>query len=111
MKHTYRGQVIPIAAILLLVAGGAGAQTLPAATPDAAKTAPKKVPKKAVCAVCRSGPEPVAATFVYKGKTYYFCQESCKAEFQEDPEKHIKAGAAEAGHQHPKPAGGSAAPS
>ena len=98
-------------AALLAAGGTASAQT-------AAK--PAKMPKMAVCVICgvreKSGPEPVAATFDYKGKTYYFCQEGCKEEFQQDPEKWIKA-AAEAGHQHPAgPAGNagggaSAAPS
>ena len=103
---------ISLSLAALLGAGrAAGAQPAPK---------PAKVPKMALCAICavreKSGPEPVAATFVYKGKTYYFCQEGCKEEFQQDPEKWIKA-AAEMGHEHPTgPAGnagggGSAAPS
>ena len=27
----------------------------------------------------------------YKGKTYYFCCEDCKAKFDKDPEKYVKA--------------------
>jgi Cu+-exporting ATPase len=54
-------------------------------------------PKEAVCAVCgvreKAGPEPVAATYVYQGKTYYFCKQACKEEFRLDPEKWIKAAA------------------
>jgi YHS domain-containing protein len=65
----------------------------PAATPEAEAT-----PPSAVCAVCgvreKAGPEPVAATFVYQGKTYYFCKQACKEEFRLDPEKWIRAAAA-----------------
>jgi YHS domain-containing protein len=57
-----------------------------------------KPPKEAPCAVCvvreGSGPEPVAATFVYQGKTYFFCKQACKEEFRLDPEKWVKAAAA-----------------
>jgi YHS domain-containing protein len=76
-------------------------------------------PKKAVCAVCGprdgSGPEPVAATLEYQGKTYYFCEEKCKVEFQQDPEKWVKL-AQEAKpkdeHRHEgEKEGGAAAPS
>jgi YHS domain-containing protein len=28
-------------------------------------------------------------TSVYKGKTYYFCSESCKISFELDPEKYV----------------------
>jgi YHS domain-containing protein len=28
----------------------------------------------------------------YKGKMYYFCAPSCKARFEEDPEKFLKEG-------------------
>ena len=31
-----------------------------------------------------------AATKEYKGKTYYFCSESCSAKFEQDPEKFAK---------------------
>ncbi len=29
------------------------------------------------------------AKSVYKGQTFYFCAESCKRTFEEDPEKYI----------------------
>lgn len=32
-----------------------------------------------------------AGTAVYKGKTYYFCNLSCKARFQKEPEHYAKA--------------------
>lgn len=38
-----------------------------------------------------------AATYEYKGKTYYFCAPGCKASFEKDPEKYLK-GASEPGH-------------
>jgi YHS domain-containing protein len=68
--------------------------------PSAGHAAPAKVrlPKKAVCAVCgvreHAGPEPVAASAEYAGKTYYFCSEGCKTEFLEDPKKWVAAAAA-----------------
>jgi YHS domain-containing protein len=113
----------PLAALLLFSPGSAsGEETRSAPAPGAAV----KAPTKAVCAVCgvreKAGPEPVAATLVYMGKTYSFCQEACKAEFQQDPEKWIQAaqqpsGGREGvtrppsrpGHQHGP--GGGAAPS
>jgi YHS domain-containing protein len=30
-----------------------------------------------------------AAVSEYKGKTYYFCAESCKGKFDKEPEKYI----------------------
>ena len=30
-----------------------------------------------------------AATYEYKGKTYYFCAVGCKEAFAKDPEKHL----------------------
>ncbi len=29
------------------------------------------------------------AKSVYKGQTFYFCDESCKTKFEEDPEKYV----------------------
>ena len=126
----------PLAALLLAAGGAAWAQEAPAACGAGEPAATQ--PATAVCAVCgpreKSGPEPVAASLAHQGKTYYFCQEACKTEFQQDPEKWIKlahdAGQGregvtrpktgdETGHQHApqgtSPAGGarggSAAPS
>ncbi len=31
-----------------------------------------------------------AATYEYKGKTYYFCAVGCKDKFSKDPEKFVK---------------------
>lgn len=31
-----------------------------------------------------------AATSAYKGKTYYFCAQGCKAAFDKEPEKYLK---------------------
>ncbi|HEY5594120.1 MAG TPA: YHS domain-containing protein [Nitrospiria bacterium] len=30
-----------------------------------------------------------AATYVYKGATYYFCHPSCKAKFEKNPEPYV----------------------
>ncbi len=29
------------------------------------------------------------AVYDYRGKTYYFCHENCKKQFEQDPEKYI----------------------
>ncbi|MDP2933356.1 MAG: YHS domain-containing protein [bacterium] len=29
-------------------------------------------------------------TFSYKGKTYHFCSEGCKASFEKEPEKYLR---------------------
>ena len=34
--------------------------------------------------------EQAVARSEYEGVTYYFCSESCKEEFDEDPEKYLK---------------------
>ncbi len=44
-----------------------------------------------------------AATYEYKGKTYYFCAPGCKSDFEKDPEKYLQSGksgghGAHAGH-------------
>ena len=36
-------------------------------------------------------PKMAAATSEYKGKTYYFCARGCKASFDRDPEKYLRA--------------------
>ena len=33
--------------------------------------------------------EEAAASRTYKGKTYYFCSQACRDEFDEDPEGYI----------------------
>jgi YHS domain-containing protein len=33
-----------------------------------------------------------AATYEYKGKTYYFCAVACKQKFAQNPEKFLKKG-------------------
>ncbi|MDQ7028921.1 MAG: YHS domain-containing protein [Ardenticatenia bacterium] len=40
-----------------------------------------------------------AATYEYKGQTYYFCAPGCKAAFEKDPEKYLK-GDGEGHHHH-----------
>ena len=37
-------------------------------------------------------PENAAATFEYKGTTYYFCSPGCKRDFEKDPEKYLDPG-------------------
>lgn len=35
-------------------------------------------------------PDKAAASYEYKGKTYYFCAEGCKNKFAENPEDFLK---------------------
>lgn len=41
-----------------------------------------------------------AATYEYKGKTYYFCAPGCKAAFEKDPEKYLNSGGSMEHHEH-----------
>jgi Cu+-exporting ATPase len=40
-----------------------------------------------------------AATYEYKGKTYYFCSQGCKASFSRDPEKYLNKRESHGSHQ------------
>lgn len=50
---------------------------------------PPQTPAMAHCQICwiRDGAseEPVADSSVFNGRTFYFCSESCKKEFDQDP--------------------------
>jgi YHS domain-containing protein len=46
--------------------------------------------KDAVCGM-EIDKDKAAATYEYKGKTYYFCMEKCKEEFAKNPAKYISA--------------------
>ena len=35
--------------------------------------------------------EEAETTSTYKGETFYFCSEECKAEFDQDPERYARA--------------------
>jgi YHS domain-containing protein len=79
----------------------------------------------APCAICSvregAGPEPVAATVEYEGKTYAFCSTACRDEFQREPKRWAQAASAEAPRLDTEPEhrhedergrqGGAAAPS
>ncbi len=43
-------------------------------------------------------PTTAAGKSEYKGQTYYFCCPGCKRDFDKDPEKYLRQGAAT--HQH-----------
>jgi Cu+-exporting ATPase len=45
-------------------------------------------------------PQTAAAKTEYKGKTYYFCSPGCKADFEKDPERYLKADPASGQHGH-----------
>ena len=40
-----------------------------------------------------------AATYQYKGTTYYFCAPGCKAAFEKNPEKYLGQHEGHAGHE------------
>ena len=44
--------------------------------------------------------ETTSAKAEYKGQTHYFCCPGCKAAFEKDPEKYLKAAAVAKGHHH-----------
>ena len=44
-------------------------------------------------------PKTAAATWDYKGKTYYFCAPGCKTSFMKDPEMYL-AQDHDSGHEH-----------
>jgi YHS domain-containing protein len=52
----------------------------------------KEVIQMAVDPVCKMNVDEnkVAATYEYKGKTYYFCATGCKEAFSKNPEKYLK---------------------
>lgn len=46
-------------------------------------------------------PSDAVGTTDYEGKTYYFCSEDCKVEFDENPEDYAKdEGGRSGGHKH-----------
>jgi Cu+-exporting ATPase len=45
-------------------------------------------------------PKSAAATYEYKGKTYYFCAPGCKAAFEKDPEKYLGSQGGHGSHDH-----------
>ena len=53
----------------------------------------KEAKEMAIDPVCKMQVDERDAEFVtqYDGKTYYFCSESCKEEFESDPEEYVTA--------------------
>lgn len=51
--------------------------------------------KKAIDPVCQMlvDPKKAAASYTYKGTTYYFCAPGCKVQFEKDPEKFLSGAA------------------
>lgn len=47
--------------------------------------------KDPVCGMMVDKDNP-AATYEYKGTTYYFCAPGCKVAFEKDPEKYLTGG-------------------
>jgi YHS domain-containing protein len=43
-------------------------------------------------------PKTAAGKSEYQGKSYYFCSPGCKRDFDKEPQKYVKAGAHETGH-------------
>src|SRR5687767_10939752 len=75
--------LIGVAALVL----GTAFLTVSATRPASALAAPKK----AECAVCREGEEPVRATAKHEGKEYYFCNAGCRDQFLKNPAAYLKA--------------------
>lgn len=55
------------------------------------ETLPKKEAKMAIDPIClmEIDENHAAAKSVYKGQTFYFCDDGCKRKFEEDPEKYV----------------------
>jgi Cu+-exporting ATPase len=62
--------------------------------------------KDPVCGIAVNEKQ-AAATSKYKGKTYYFCAQSCKEKFDQSPEKYLQ----DTPHEHAAPAVQESAPS
>ena len=45
-------------------------------------------------------PKTAAGQSIYLGKTYYFCSPGCKRDFDKEPQRYVKAGMPDDGHQH-----------
>jgi Cu+-exporting ATPase len=56
----------------------------------------------AIDPVCKMevDPEKAAAKAEYQGQTYYFCAPGCKAAFEKEPDKYLKATSGGEGHHH-----------
>jgi len=84
MFNKSRGVSLVLALAFVFVAAGAAAQQ--------ASTAPKATSEKTAGSItCPVSGEPADAkiSWEYKGVTYYFCCESCKAKFIKDPESFL----------------------
>ena len=71
------------------------AATSPTAAPsvDATTTAAKQYDPEKICLICAAGGNPMEGeelpeSLEFKGQTYRFCKEECKAEFISDPAKY-----------------------
>ena len=53
------------------------------------KSTPEQERKDPVCGMAVS-PQTAAAQAQYRGKTYYFCAETCREEFEAEPEKYVR---------------------
>ena len=81
-KRTYQALLVP--ALLALTWGCAG-------TPEEAAVPTSRNTVTVACPVSGDelGSPREALSSVYKGHTYYFCCESCKKDFDENPEKYL----------------------
>jgi YHS domain-containing protein len=70
-------------------------------TKNALQTAPGDSLKDLVCGMTLELKSPAIEKIAYKGTTYYFCSESCKKMFEENPEKYVHK-AAESGQASTK---------
>jgi YHS domain-containing protein len=87
--------------LAVTVAGGCASQSAPPASSSAnggAVTAGQATAPHAECLVCKYDAdlacvdvtvEQDTPTYIYEGKTYYFCSKSCCKKFEKDPAKYI----------------------
>ncbi len=78
-----RAVALGLAACWLFVAGAA------LAAQDAQKPAEKKETKDPVCGM-KLDPATSKLKVEYKGKTYYFCSDTCKTKFEKEPAKYAE---------------------
>jgi Cu+-exporting ATPase len=67
----------------------------PPSDPQSQPAASATATQQAIDPVCGMtvNPATAAASFVYNGKTYYFCAPGCRQRFEADPEKYLREGA------------------
>jgi YHS domain-containing protein len=76
-------------ALVLTAVIATGCKKKESAAPTETKEAASAVVEQTTCPVMEGNPIDKNVFVIYKGKKVYFCCESCKAEFEKNPEKYI----------------------